>query len=521
MDDPSEDDLARDWSLTPDDLALVATCRGPDHRRRFALQLCMLRVHGRFLDDYRQAPVKIINHLSQQLALPPVLALDRSSRGPTERVQAQRICRHLGLSRFDKATESNLREALRAGALEGRGSDELLIQAETILRGWQVVLPAISKLERIVGNIVAQTTADLFTSIAARLPDTLRTSIDLLVEVPDGDARSSLFRLKDYPKSANASVIKGDIVRLGLIEQLLAAGTGLDDLDPRIVRQVGELGRRYDAGDLRRFAKPKRDALVACHLMGARKTLLDQIVEMHDLFLTDMNRRARHAVEERRKALQGPADAAVDRMAGTVEALVTVDGGQSVSDFRETQDPPALVEASTSYRAKERLEQRGHLDAMLARYANLRQYLPAFLALPFQAAPGSEPLLKAIEICRALDAGTRDKLMAEDPHHFVQADWRAHLTTSGKSGETLDRGIWEISLAFAVRDALRAGSLFLTQSRHHVSFWNLIYADQSWQEAREQAYQRLDLPIDGQTFLTKIIAEFDHTPETGGSYTCS
>ncbi|HME28233.1 MAG TPA: hypothetical protein VKI44_44090, partial [Acetobacteraceae bacterium] len=45
--------------------------------------------------------------------------------------------------------------------------------------------------------------------------------------------------------------------------QLLGAGTGLDDLDPRIVRQIGELGRRYDAGDLRRFARPKRDALVA------------------------------------------------------------------------------------------------------------------------------------------------------------------------------------------------------------------------------------------------------------------
>jgi TnpA family transposase len=509
MDDPSEDDLARDWSLTPDDLALVATCRGPDHRRRFALQLCMLRTHGRFLDDYRQAPVKIINHLSRQLALPPVLALDRSDRGQTERAQAQRIRRHLGLSRFDKATDSKLREALRAGALEGRGSDELLLQAETILRCWQVMLPAISKLERIAGNVVAQTTANLFTSIAARLPDTLRASIDLLVEVPDGDARSSLFRLRDYPKSANASVIKGDIVRLGLIEHLLADGTGLDDFDPRVVRQIGELGRRYDAGDLRRFAKPKRDALIACYLMGARKTLLDQIVEMHDLFLTDMNRRARHSVEEKRKALQAQADAAVDRMAGTVEALVAAEGAQTLAAFRETQDPPALVEATVSYRAKERLEQRGHLDAMLARYANLRQYLPAFLALPFQAAPGSEPLLKAIEICRGLDAGTRDKLTAEDPHHFVQADWRAHLTTSGKSGETLDRGIWEISLAFAVRDALRAGSLFLTQSRHHVSFWNLIYADQSWQKAREQAYQRLDLPPDGQTFLVKITAEFD------------
>jgi hypothetical protein len=300
MDDLSEDDLVRDWSLTPADLVLIATRRGPDHRRRFALQLCMLRVHGRFLDDYRQAPVTIINHLSCQLGLPPVLALERSNRTTTERVQAQRIRSHLGLDRFDKAAESNLREALRARALEGRGGDELLTQAEAILRGGRVMLPAISTLERIVGYVVKQTTADLFNKIAARLPEALRVNIDLLVEVPDGDARSSLFRLKDYPKSANASVIKGDIVRLGLIEQLLGAGTGLDDLDPRIVRQVGELGRRYDAGDLRRFAKPKRDALVACYLTGARKTLLDQIVEMHDQFVIDMNRRARHAVEEKR-----------------------------------------------------------------------------------------------------------------------------------------------------------------------------------------------------------------------------
>ena len=142
MDDPSEDELARDWSLTPEDLVFVATCRGPDHRRGFALQLCMLRAHGRLLDDYRQAPVKIINHLSLQFALPPVLALDRSNRTTTERVQALRIRSYLGLSRFDKATESKLRERLRTGVLDGHGSSELLSQAEATLRGWRVMLRA-------------------------------------------------------------------------------------------------------------------------------------------------------------------------------------------------------------------------------------------------------------------------------------------------------------------------------------------------------------------------------------------
>ncbi|HTV45754.1 MAG TPA: DUF4158 domain-containing protein, partial [Stellaceae bacterium] len=83
--DPSEDELAEHWSLSPADLREVSRCRGADHKRRFALQLCMLRAYGRFLDDYRQAPLRIVNHLSRQLDLPPVLFLGPPEREPTER----------------------------------------------------------------------------------------------------------------------------------------------------------------------------------------------------------------------------------------------------------------------------------------------------------------------------------------------------------------------------------------------------------------------------------------------------
>ena len=218
-----------------------------------------------------------------------------------------------------------------------------------------------------------------------------------------------------------------------------------------------------------------------------------------------MNRQSRNAVEKQRKTLRRRARDGLHRVLGAIDALVAADGAQTVAAFRDALDPPALIEAAIACRAYERLEERGHLDAMLARYGTLRQYLPAFFALPFQAAAGSETILRAIEILRALDAGTRGALTTDDPHGFVQADWRPHLITGGK----LDRAIWEISLAFAVRDALRAGSLFLAQSRDHVSFWNLVYDDRNWQQAREQAYQRLDLPIDGQAFLARLTAEFD------------
>jgi hypothetical protein len=71
--DPGEEELARHWSLSEADQREVVQCRGDENRRRFALQLCMLRCHGRLLESEENAPVRIVNHLGAQLELPPVL----------------------------------------------------------------------------------------------------------------------------------------------------------------------------------------------------------------------------------------------------------------------------------------------------------------------------------------------------------------------------------------------------------------------------------------------------------------
>jgi uncharacterized protein DUF4158 len=353
--DPSEDELAQDWSLSPADLREISHCRGADHKRRYALQLCMLRAYGRFLDDPRQAPLRIVNHLSRQLGLLPVLFLSVAGREPTEREQAQRIRRYLGLAAFDHSATGRLRDWLRQGAAEGRSAAELLSHAADKLRSWRIMLPSPGTLERIVNSVVAQANTELFEMVATSLPARLRESIDLLLEVPHGDARSSLFRLKDYPRAPNAGVIKGDINRLHLIEGLLAGGTGLDGLDPHVVRQLGELGRRYDAGDLRRFAPAKRYTLVACYLTEARKLLLDHIIEMNDLFLTGMARRARNAVERQRKRLRRQARDGLRRMLGAVDALIDADGDQTIlrsapqSTLRGWRRPPGIVVPTTGW----------------------------------------------------------------------------------------------------------------------------------------------------------------------------
>jgi hypothetical protein len=154
--EPTEDELARNWGLTPVDLAEISRCRGDGHRRRYALQLCMLRTYGRFLDDYQQAPLRIVNHLSRQLQLAPVLFLDPPGRAQTEREQALRIRGYLGLENFDEQAETRLRNWLREGVLEGRGAADLLAKVEERLRGWRFVLPAPGTLDRIVTSEVGR-----------------------------------------------------------------------------------------------------------------------------------------------------------------------------------------------------------------------------------------------------------------------------------------------------------------------------------------------------------------------------
>ena len=128
-------------------------------------------------------------------------------------------------------------------------------------------------------------------------------------------------------------------------------------------------------------------------------------------------------------------------------------------------------------------------------------FLPARSTLPSAA----RACWAAIGILRELDTGTRE-LRPDDPHGFGPCRLaRPYLALNGK----VDRRIWEISLRPRDRYALRAGNLFLAESRAHLSFWNLVHDERCWQETRHEAYGRLGLPSEPQVFIGKLAAALD------------
>ena len=62
----SDETLAKDWTLAKDDILFVNK-----HRRIFrqgiALQLCAIKIYGRFLNNWTDLSPQILNYVNQQL----------------------------------------------------------------------------------------------------------------------------------------------------------------------------------------------------------------------------------------------------------------------------------------------------------------------------------------------------------------------------------------------------------------------------------------------------------------------
>jgi TnpA family transposase len=510
--DPSPEELAQYWTLSPPDKTEVLQCRGEAQRRRFAVQLCTLRTYGRFLPKAVAAPVAITNHLAQQLHLPLVLFGDVPGRLATETEHFVRIRLYLGWRPFDEEAQERLRHWLTQQATEDLLPTDLVTRAETILWQWQIVLPALSTLQEIVTGVMTRVQEEVYARIVTGLTPQLRQAMDEVLAVPSSEHRSPLFALKDYPPEASAEVILRYIERYHFLQELGVETIDLRGARPAMVHYLAEITKRYDVRALRRFAPDKRYALTACFLVDIHKTILDYIVALHEQLLTKKLREAKNAFEQRYRRLRRQYRRGLATLIATGQTLLDPERSptMSLAAFLEELDVDDLHEAVIVCTDRQRLEERGAIDALRARYPGLRRYLPAFYSLPFQGEPGMEPVLQGLELIRQVQAGTVKTLPADTPTAFVPAKFRPALHTASGA---IDRRTWELGLAVALRDGLRSGDVYLTASRHHVSFSNLVYDPVRWQHERADAYLELKLPPEPDDFCTHLHRDFDAVAE--------
>jgi len=326
----SDEEMARDWTLSQTDKQEIGKYR-KNFRLFIAIQLCAVRLYGRFLNDVYDLSPRIINYLNGQLDLPPSLTIQTPNRERTVREHRRNILTYLGFHRFDDAAQEELRRWIEARAKQGVLPNDLFHQAEKHLFDKRILLPGPSTTERLIIQVCSDVHAELFESIYQELSPDLRKTIDKFLTVSEGEQRSYFHLLKAYPPAAKISSLKVYLERYKTLTE-----TGIDALDKQIVdptfqEYLFKLTKKYSAKDLKRFTKHKRYALMVCFLLETRKVLLDHLVKMHDQYIMEITRQSRNTYEKKHRQLRQRHKKAVDMVLNTTSALLNWPDDEPIS----------------------------------------------------------------------------------------------------------------------------------------------------------------------------------------------
>ena len=219
---------------------------------------------------------------------------------------------------------------------------------------------------------------------------------------------------------------------------------------------------------------------------------------MHDKILTGVYGRAQEAIDEetrrRRTLLQTSL-----RTYRTLGAIV-LDEAISDEDIRHSFF--VRVDRETVVQQLEEIDawlngKHSHVfHQVVQRFAYLRQYAPALLQhLHFEREVGGASLsgvavTGAIDLLRDLNRENKRKLPEDAPLEFIPKKLRALVEKDGE----VNKHAWECVLLTAIRDEIRAGNVYVEQSKRFGRFDDFFIADARWAFSAETFFQRAGLP---------------------------
>src|SRR6266511_3524651 len=238
--DFSERELARYYTLTEEDLAVIQRRRRPENKLGFAIQLGHLRFPGWPWDPALPLPATIVAYIAQQLDLDPAHLQAYAMRDPTRREHLAEIGRVFGFRPFTLGRYRELARWLLPIALATDVGAVLVGALIDELRLRQIIIPALSTLEGLVWETRRRARRQVYTRLIANLSLEQQAQLEDLLDVVPEIRQTRLVWLRQPPGAPKPTTV------LKLIEPAATLTVYTLEMHDRIMTQfLGQCKQTY------------------------------------------------------------------------------------------------------------------------------------------------------------------------------------------------------------------------------------------------------------------------------------
>ena len=469
--------------------------RGDAHKLGLALHIGFLRMSGRLLYAFRVVPVNLWRHLSEELgiATPDVASL-RTLYGREKTLfdHQQLACTVLGFRWMSEHQRRSLVRELRDEVARCADRDQLLVHARQWLYKNKLVIVHERAIRSLISSGLTQLETETGAAIAASvdpgLLDRWRASVAELR--PDGQTQQSW--LWAAPAKHSTRQISEVLERIDLL-YALDVHKHLADIPDLILRRYARrlASRPPSAGA--KIKEPARTVEVACFLRYCLFTTTDQLILMVQRRIADLWRQA--AAE-----LPASVNWAVmyKTLLGELEAL-SAKGAVPDSELRARLDALVIATQKRKPPSKASLVREGLIDGIRP----VRSLLVAIAKLPWQAT-GEHPAVEFLAKLQALYLKGSRKLPGDVVAPSLGRVWQAAISSPDR--ERAFQAL-EVATLFALRRAVRNGSVWIEHSLSFRGRARLFFTDERWAAESKKHYARLSLPGKAAAFLKPLLAK--------------
>lgn len=457
------EDLEKDWTLGPDELALIAAKREGPTRLGFAVLVRIFSREGRFPSSEQEVGEEAAAYIASQLGSNAAEYKVYDHEGRTAEYHRAQIRRSFG---FRPATADDANE-LAAWLLEEVApyeydAERLKEAGYTRLRTSKIEPPTPGRVDRLVRSALRSYDERFCETTFGRLSEHAVTEMDALLsepgtfetkakEISSGRKEPTLARLRNDPDRASAESARTEIAKLAPLREIELSDDLFADASSKVLRSYRRRAASEAPSSLRAHPPSVRHTLLAALCYMRKREVADGLVDVLLQIVHNIGARSERKVERvllndfkkvsgKHGMLFRVAEAALENPDGLARDVVfPVVGEETLSNVvREAKS------TGTAYQVQVQLKLR---SSYVSYY---RPVITAVLgSLEFRSNNAAHrPVIRALGLLRAY-AGSSKRFYAEDEDvpvdGVVPAGWRELVFKSdGKRSNRIDRVVYEL-----------------------------------------------------------------------------